>query len=144
MYVDDFIVLAEENKIKSHRNLLLECVEDLGFIVNDEKSVLEPSYIITYIGFVLDTVTSDNWPTLWVAPQRVHKLRDGIRRLLSKDVTSARQLARILGQCNSMALAVSYGKIMLRGAYRLLQKKIELGPETLDAGNGVPNERKPH
>ena len=122
MYVDDFILCAQPEKIVDHRDQLINTLQELGWILNMEKSVLEPTNVMTYIGFEIVT-SSGMWPTLWVATARVQKLRATIRRTLKAGRCSARQLARLLGQCVSMSIAVAYGKLMLRNAYNQLKSR---------------------
>ena len=115
--------MAPKSMIEDHKDQLIHTLEELGWVINYEKSVITPTTSITYIGFDVDTVTSQQCPTLWVTKARVVKLHGRIKRLLNKTHCSARNLARILGQCISMGLAVVYGKVMLRAVYRLLRTK---------------------
>ena len=123
VYVDDYIIVAAQDRITDHTDMVVSTLEDLGFIINRDKSELIPATTRTYIGFELNTAGDSGHPEIWVTQARVRKLRAAIRRLLAGTTCSARQLARVLGQCVSMSLAVSYGKIMLRGAYALLRTK---------------------
>ena len=123
VYVDDFILCADKSAITDHRDTLVDTLTQVGWIINVEKSVLTPRQTITFIGFTIDTVTSGAFPTLWVARARVLKLRGALRRTIKAQTCNARALARILGQCISMSLAISYGKIMLRGAYNVLRSR---------------------
>lgn len=122
VYVDDFFLCGPPNIIEEHRDQLVNTLNDLGWIINYEKSSLTPQKVITFIGFVVDTMTSQS-PTLWVAHARIQKLRTALRKLIKAQSCSARSLARVLGQCISMSVAVVYGKIMLRGAYNVLKSR---------------------
>jgi hypothetical protein len=125
VYVDDFIVLSKPCCITSHTDTVLNTLTDLGFIVNYEKSNLVPSSSILYIGFVINSSGASGFPEVWLAPARVAKLRHSIRRLRARSTCSARQLARVLGQCVSMCMVVSFGKVMLRHSYALLRLKTD-------------------
>lgn len=56
-YIDDSINM-DRNKDVCRRNMLTmaETLESLGFILNRDKSILEPTQVITYFGYVLDSV----------------------------------------------------------------------------------------
>ena len=57
VYLDDFIILGESVE-QCHRDtqFVLQLLEQLGWLVNVEKSVLEPKTKLEFLGFVLDTV----------------------------------------------------------------------------------------
>ena len=54
---------------------------------------------------------------------RITVLKREIRRILRLRTVSARLLARVAGQCISVAWAVSPGKLFLRCVYRLLSTR---------------------
>ena len=122
-YMDDILLMAQEDHIGAHRDLLLITLQRLGWQINSEKSELTPTDQIDYIGYRLCTSDPNGYPTLKIPPERIRKLRKDIRRLLSKGETSARSLARIAGQCVSMAKAVLPAKLLLRNLYRLLRTR---------------------
>ncbi|XP_053378396.1 uncharacterized protein LOC128548064 [Mercenaria mercenaria] len=121
VYVDDFILLAPERLIEEHKTILILTLQGLGFIINYEKSSLEPSLVKVYLGHVVDN-TGDN-PVIRVTKERIRKLRRLIRRTLNAGVVQARTLARIAGQCISMCKCVFPGKLLLRNIYRLLKTR---------------------
>lgn len=54
--MDNFIFFNEKD-CKEKLNLAINWLIDLGFIVNLEKSSLEPSKKCTYLGFVINSET---------------------------------------------------------------------------------------
>jgi len=118
VFVDDFLLAAEASTITDKIDLLLHTLSDLGFEVNFEKSVLEPSETIKYLGYHI----CSKYQKVVVRAEgaRVLKLKQAIRRALKAGTVTARALARICGQCISVAWAVTPGKLFLRNAYRLL------------------------
>lgn len=119
-YVDDFMLLAEKQCIQSHKDLFLDTLVNLGWVINHEKSSLLPEVTKNYIGY---KVTTGKNPTLCVPNERIHKLRKDLKRVLTQCQVKARMLARIAGQCVSMAKAVLPAKLLLRNTYRLLASK---------------------
>ncbi len=122
-YVDDFLLMSDENNICQDKQLLLSTLESLGLTINVEKSILEPTTEIQYIGYTISTVNSDNLLWLFIPKSRVKKLRHDISRALRSGKISARGLARIAGQCVSMIKAILPGKLLLRNVYRLLKTR---------------------
>lgn len=136
IYVDDILLMSSEDSIDEHKSILLRCLSRLGWKINWEKSSLVPDTTKDYIGFTVSSCGPDGFPRIAIPTQRVRKLRKDIRRLLSRGYISARGLARVTGQCVSMAQAILPAKLMLRNAYRLLQSK-SLWEDTLFIDNGT-------
>jgi hypothetical protein len=92
--------------------------------VNLEKSLLDPESSKEFIGYIVDTDRVDypGKPCVWIEiPRpRINRVRRDIRKSLNKGKLSAMALARIAGQCISMAKAVIPAKLLLRNIYRLL------------------------
>jgi len=123
VYVDDLILMAPQALIEVHRDIVLCCLKKLGWFINYEKSSLIPSTVKPFIGYILNTVNSDGNVWISIPAARIRKLRRDITRALSKGCLTARALARIAGQCISMAKAVLPAKLLLRNIYRLLRKR---------------------
>ena len=121
VFVDDFILAADASSITDCSDQLIHCLCDLGFKINIEKSQLTPTRKINYLGY---TISSLNGKVVVKAQgARVTKLKQSIRRALKLGQVTARALARICGQCVSVAWAVTPGKLFLRHAYRLLSTR---------------------
>lgn len=123
VYVDDFCLSAPKALITDHSDLLVHTLSDLGFHINYEKSILTPSARLDYIGYTIQLDNEDGFPFISAQKQRVVKIRHDIRRALACSTISARALARIAGQCISVAWCVQPAKLLLRGVYRLLSTK---------------------
>lgn len=54
LYVDDFDLFAPRDAIHAHTQLLLSTLKELGWLVNFEKSSLEPSLVKEFIGYLID------------------------------------------------------------------------------------------
>lgn len=121
-YMDDILLMSHGDHIIEHRDLLLITLQRLGWQVNIEKSELTPRQDIIYIGYKIST-NAGTFPVLSIPAERIRKVRKDIRRILTNGKASARCLARIAGQCISMAKAVLPAKLLLRNLYRLLRQK---------------------
>ena len=121
LYVDDFILFAQKDAIVNHREQLLTTLKELGWLVNFEKSSLEPEQLKEFIGYLIDNTGEK--PIIKIPRNRITRLRKDITRCLKKETVSARALARIGGQCVSMYKCVFPAKLQLRNLYRLLASK---------------------
>jgi hypothetical protein len=120
-YVDDWVLFSTPDKFASEIETVRHTIEDLGWRINEKKSNFIPGTEQTYIGFRINTDTDSGYPELWPSRDRINKLRRLLRRALARQTLSARDLARLTGQCISMSMAVGYAKIMLRSVYEQLK-----------------------
>ena len=122
-YVDDFILMSQPESSNADKTFLIKTLQNLGWHINWEKSSLIPETTKTYLGYVINSIGSQKFPTLHITRQRVLKLRKDIKRTLLCKQVQARALARVAGQCISMTQAIIPGKLLLRSTYRLLATK---------------------
>ena len=56
VYLDDILVLGSSPKEgKAHVEIIIEMLSQLGFVINKEKSQLEPTQKIQFLGFWIDS-----------------------------------------------------------------------------------------
>lgn len=122
-YVDDGCLAAQCCDMNFQKSLLLSTLDNLGFVVNKEKSSLTPEPTKLFLGFILTSKGSSGYPEILVPKHKLRKLSHDLSRLLKKTKIEARTLAKIAGVCVSMTSAVLPGKLMLRSVYRLLKTK---------------------
>ena len=92
VYVDDFLLGASDKHIVDARDQLLHTLEDLGFLINFEKSQLNPSTKIDYIGYTI--FNAQDKLIVKVQSSRISKLKRAIRRALTGRSIKARTLAK--------------------------------------------------
>ena len=88
LYVDDFVLFAPRDAIFYHKEILLSTLKKLGWLVNFEKSSLEPSLIKEFIGYVIDNTGEKT--VIRIPRKRITKVREDISRCLNKGSISAR------------------------------------------------------
>ena len=119
LWVDDFLLMSEKRFACDHKDLLLNTLEELGWIVNYEKSDLSDSTDCTYVGFEIESNGPGGIPWLQVTKKRVTKLKKDIHRCLSKEsITSC-----VAGQCVSMTKAVLPAKLLLQNIYKYIAQR---------------------
>lgn len=133
LYVDDCLIIARQSCIVDHRDFVLQTLQELGLVINFDKSQLEPSTRIEFLGYIIDTCSHTDGPWLYITARKIHKLKKDIRRALQAGCIQARLLAKIAGQAIAMAKAILPGKLRLRGLYSALQTRSSWGDKvTLD------------
>ena len=83
---------------------------DLGFILNHEKSIFEPKQVITFLGFVLNSVTL----TVALTPEKATKLVTKATTVLAKQSPSVREVAELVGLMVSSFPGVMHGPLFYR------------------------------
>lgn len=115
VYIDDCLLIAK-NSEQSFKNIkaTLELMQNAGFYINWEKSVLVPVQCIEFLGFVIDSRNM----TLKINSTKVNNLIKKIRDILSKKEVYIQEVASVLGSIISILPAYSNGKLH----YRALEK----------------------
>ena len=79
-YLDDWLVRATSHQVcLQHTQELVKICQELGWLVNLEKSELEPKQIFDFVGYQFDLRAGRVWPTL----DRWQNLQDKILEILS-------------------------------------------------------------
>ena len=121
VYVDDFILCADEHSIDFVRETFLTLLCDLGLHVNWDKSNLVPSTEQQHLGHIMATNNKDGYVWIRVPSDRIRKVKHDINRAIKSKALTARALARICGQLISMSKAVLPAKLLLRNLYWVLR-----------------------
>lgn len=115
VYLDDILIMAQSPQlVLQHLRMTMFTLQNLGFVINEAKSILYPSQQTVFLGFVIDSQSAQ--PSL---PRS--KLRDikELRALLSKQTVSLRVIARIVGLLASSIQAIFPGPLHYRALQRL-------------------------
>ena len=98
-YLDDWLLVAPSRSILlDHTERLIQVVQNLGFIINWEKSALEPTQIPEFLGATLDIPHQLARP----APHRMTSLMREARALSRRRSATAKCWLRVLGMMASM------------------------------------------
>lgn len=139
IYLDDILCIGDDySDCVNNVNETIKLLQCLGFVINYEKSSLQPQKICKYLGFLYDT----NNLTLSLPREK----RDNIAQLVDKYSSlprcTIREFARLIGVLVAACPAARYGwlytKMLERCKYLALQKhdcyesKISLPASVLD------------
>ena len=92
----------------------VEILQNVGFCINVEKSVLVPTKHIEYLGNIIDSEAM----TVTLPARRVEKTVKNCSSLASRNTAKIREVARVVGLLVAAFLAVEFGKLH----YRILER----------------------
>ena len=103
--LDDFLFAAASlEEAQQMRAAVLQDLESLGFFVNWDKAVLQPSRRVLFLGFIVDSLRM----RFFVPRRKLQELEALITIFkASREDTTFRQMAKIAGEMISIALAIS-------------------------------------
>ena len=79
-------------------------------MTHPEKSVLLPTQVIVFLGFILNSITM----TVSLTPEKAEKLKLAVTRLLSCGMPLIREVAQVIGLIISTFKGVMYGPLYFR------------------------------
>ena len=139
-YLDDWLVIAKSPQVcLQHTQKLMTLCKDLGWLVNEEKSELEPKQIFNFVGYQFDLEEGRVRPTQerWLA------LTDKIQSILSGPVCPVRQFMSLIGLLTATEKQVHLGRLHMRPIQWHLKNNWRV-PESLEKVIPVPKSLHPH
>ena len=119
-YLDDFGIFAPTRELCLQQlTRVMKDLVALGFVVNLEKSALDPTQTMEFLGYEVNTVSV---PTFTVPPCRVAKLVCALQLLQNAPDgrCKVREVASVAGQILSMSLALAPARLFTRGLYNVV------------------------
>lgn len=114
-YIDDSLNMNSEKSIcKTNAITICTTLESLGYLVNKEKSVLEPMQRIVSFGFILDSVKF----MVYLTEEKIQKIILKATDLLRTKYVLARDLASFIGLLISAFYAVLEAPLRYRDLER--------------------------
>ena len=139
-YLDDWLVRAKSHSIcLQNRQTLVRICQKLGWLVNSEKSELEPKQVFNFVGYQFDLRSGRVRPT----PDRWQSLQDKIKSLLLLPACPARQFMSLLGLLTTTEKQVHLGRLHMRPIQWHLKNNWKV-PESLEKIIPLPRSLHPH
>lgn len=114
VYLDDMLFLHQRmEELIRIRELTLNYLEGLGFLANYEKSELQPTIKLTFLGFVIN---SRRWRSAF------HQRK--AQSIIQEGRTSAQRLAHLIGVFSSLTPAVLPVPLDYRGLHNLKRQAL--------------------
>jgi hypothetical protein len=93
-YIDDTLIVETTKTRCTHGiEIAAQLFQELGFMISRDKSVIEPTQQIEYLGFIIDSINMKVIPT----SEKIHKLAKATRGLIKKDATTIRHISQVEG-----------------------------------------------
>ena len=110
-YLDDWLLRADsQQECQVQAQKLVKLVQDLGWIINFQKSELTPTQKLDFLGYHFDLEKGLVFPT----SKNLEKLQTKIEKINKSHMISARGLMSLIGTLVSLEKTVPLGKIHLR------------------------------
>ena len=136
IFIDDVLLISNSKQVLgevTQETLLL--LQHLGFRINWEKSVLKPCQRITYLGFIVDSLSM----TIVLPDEKLQNIRRDCSDALSQQSLSVRSLARIIGRMSAATQAILPAPLYYRSLQQLknmafrsdqsFETQVDLNPE---------------
>ena len=105
IYIEDMVKLSEEATLDA-----AQLITQLGFVVHPSKSVFEPTQILEFLGFLLNSHTM----TVTLTSKKVTKIVAACEHLLKQRSITIRELASLIGTLVSTVPGVELGPLHYR------------------------------
>lgn len=123
IYLDDILCMGQDyNSCVDNVNKTLNLLTSLGFIINFNKSSLQPKQKCKFLGFCFDTVNL----TISLPDEKRNKIAQIVRKFSCLPTCTIREFSQIIGVLVAACPAVKYGylytKTLERQKYLMLKK----------------------
>ena len=110
-FIDDSYLQADTaEECRTNVETTVALFENLGFVVHDKKSVLEPTKELKYLGFILNSESM----TVRLTPEKIQKGKAACSALIKKRRFTIRELSQIIGLIVSFFPGVLWGPLNYR------------------------------
>ena len=138
--LDDWLVRATSPQTcLQHTQTLVALCQELGWLVNKEKSELDPKQVFNFVDYQFDLKEGRVRST----PERWQALMDKIQTILSGPVCPVRQFMSLIGLLTATEKQVHLGRLHMRPIQWHLKNKWRV-PESLEKVIPVPRSLHPH
>ena len=127
-YLDDWLVQSSSrDSLLRDLQVFLDLCHELGIVVNPDKSHLEPSQVVQYLGVVIDTQSFRASPL----PDRVARLLSTAGEFLSSADPPASTWLSLLGMLSSLSHLVPGGRLWVRLLQLCLHRSWDRGDQSI-------------
>ena len=139
-YLDDWLVRATSHQTcLQHTQTLVALCRQLGWLVNKDKSELEPKQVFNFVAYQFNLREGKVRPT----PDRWQTLQDKILSILSGPVCPVRQFMSLIGLLTATEKQVHLGRLHMRPIQWHLKNNWRV-PESLEKVIPVRRALHPH
>lgn len=135
IYIDDFLLMGNSYlNCLDNVNRTSRLLENLGFIINKEKSILIPSQKCTFLGLTIDSVKLK----LSVPEDKAQKILKIITSFHVGKICSIRDFAKLIGTLVAICPAVKYGWLFTKAFERFKFLSLQLSKNNYENKITIP------
>ena len=139
-YLDDWLVRARSHLVcLQHTQDLVKMCQKLGWLVNLEKSELEPKQVFNFVGYQFDLKSGRVRPT----PDQWQNLQEKILKILSLPTCPVQQFISLIGLLTATEKQIHLGRLHMRPPQWHLKKNWRT-TESLEKVIPIPRSLHPH
>ena len=126
IYIDDMLLMASSNNsLTNHIHLTLFLLQNTGFVINEKKSLLEPTQEIGFLGMIINSKEMD----ISLPGSKIRDIKQEARRLLNHPNPSAQSLSHLIGKLNATTPALQMAPLFCRALQTCLKQALEAGSQ---------------
>ena len=139
-YLNDWLLRApSQATCLQHTRILLDLCQELGWLVNMQKSELVPQQVFNFVGYRFDLLTGRVLPT----PDRWSTLKQKVQFIKNRSSCTVRQFMSLIGLLTATEKQVWSGRLHMRPIQWHLKRHWHV-PEILEKVIPVPVSLHPH
>ena len=136
IFVDDpYLQGSTRGECLENVHKTVNLLASLGFTIHKEKSVLEPTQCIEFLGFIINSADM----TVKINPKKSQIIIEKIKNFLDHKKPTTRQLASVIGSCISLFPALPLGKMHYRNLEKEKTKALKLHQGNFNSKQGSLN-----
>ncbi|VEN50435.1 unnamed protein product [Callosobruchus maculatus] len=140
VYLDDFLLFGNTwQECKFNVSSTCSLLQSLGFVINKQKSQLQPANQCRFLGFILDSKSMQTS----LPPDRKSSVSNTIKRFSSIKSCTIRQFASFVGKLVSVCPAVQYGWAYTKEFERVKYLALQKSEGNYNRKIYIPNHLKP-
>ena len=130
VFVDDTYLQADcRSKCLDNIQATISLLRSLGFTIHADKSILEPTQQIEFLGFIIDS----SQMTIKLSEKKTNVLKNKIKSFLAHQKRTIRELASVIGYLISCFPAEPLGKLHYRSLEQFKTSQLRLSKGKFDA-----------
>ena len=121
IYLDNMLIMHQERDTLRHLvGLITQLLQALGLVVNNDKSILDPSHSLEFLEFSINTVSMQ----IHLPRDKMKKLEQKAQSLLTHKSVSVRELASFIGKASASSRAIQIAPLHYRALQRMVNTVI--------------------
>lgn len=129
-YIDDSLMMNQDyTKCKLENQTVVQELDNLGFTINESKSILTPTQKLEFFGVIIDTVQFK----VFLTKEKIDKIKSLSSTILCSYKVTIRKLSSLIGLCIHAFNAITLAPLHYRALERDKVRNLEFAKQNYDA-----------